>query len=38
MTAWAAIDEVRATYNRHAVESEAQLLALQAFERRNRLI
>ncbi len=31
LSAWAAIDEVRATYHRFAVESQAQTRALEAF-------
>lgn len=36
--AWQAIDEVRAAYHRQAVETTAQLGALEAFERRHRLL
>jgi atypical dual specificity phosphatase len=36
--AWQAIDEVRATYHRLAVETNPQVTALEAFARRHRLL
>jgi atypical dual specificity phosphatase len=36
--AWDAVDEVRRVYNPRAVESPQQLDALEAFERRHRLV
>jgi atypical dual specificity phosphatase len=38
LSAWEAVDEVRRRYHRAAVETPQQMRALQAFERRHRLL